>query len=256
VRTRTVPLLRAAAHGFGLLLGGTAIVWGSLLFPFLWRQVPLARAANQIIAGGPVTRQALLDLAATPTTVENVERCSPTAVRAVALVRLRTLEQTLAAGEYTLLDAQRNAVREAIDRALACSPADSFLWLVLFSVLSSETGFRPEYLACLRLSYQLGPNEGWIAVKRNRTVLAIFEWLPSDIAEKALFEFTQLIESELYNDAIDILLGPGWRLRDTLIARLNGVDAPHREAFAKLLNARGYPISVPGVASPEMRPWR
>jgi hypothetical protein len=162
-------------------------------------------------------------------------------------------EQAIVDGDD--IDMQLNALRDSIRRSLACSPADPFLWVVLYWVEINRNGFQPDYLKYLRLSYQLGPNEGWIALKRNGYALAIFQQLPPDLAEMAIAEFATLVDTGFYAETAAILTGPGWPEREMLLSHLKDVSERYKEAFAKAVYKLGYDVNVPGVVLRDPRPW-
>jgi hypothetical protein len=64
-----------------------------------------------------------------------------------------------------------------------------------------------------------------------------------------------MLNSWLYWETIAIFTGPGWPIRDRLLASLRDVGERQREAFAKQLYAEGYDVIVPGIAPREPRPW-
>jgi hypothetical protein len=106
------------------------------------------------------------------------------------------------------------------------------------------------------MSYQLGPNEGWIALKRNPIALANFATLPPDLAEAGISEFVALVRSHLYSEAGDIVAGQARPIRGLLFARLWDIKEADRQAFANLLYDRGLDdIPVPGTAPPVRHPW-
>jgi hypothetical protein len=221
-----------------------------------WQQIPVERAARHIIAGYPIKIEELAKLVPTAQALEQPSYCRPAAMRGSAIVRLRLAEEFIAAGERDQIDSSMNSLRNSIRRSLVCSPADSFLWLAYFWVENTLNGFSVDHLKYLRMSYRLGSNEGWIALKRNRISLAIFESLPPDLAEMALDEFATLLGSEgSVNEAVAIFTGPGWRIRSLLLPRLKNVDDFPREAFARALYIKGYDVEVPGVKRIEARPW-
>ena len=80
--------------------------------------------------------------------------------------------------------------------------------------------------------------------------------LPPDLAEMALQEFAELVQNRLYDVSVEALLGPGWTIREQLLARLRMVDEPQRTGFASRLYDRGVDLPVPGVAPRGLRPWR
>jgi hypothetical protein len=236
-----------------IILGCAAVAWGIYALPVFARQVPIERVANRVLEGDPFKSGVLAALMPQVEAAERTEPCSPAVVHSAAIIRTRMAEQAVVDGDD--VDAQLNALRDSIRRSLACSPADPFLWFVFYWVEINRNGFQPVYLEYLRLSYQLGPNEGWIAVKRNGYALAIFHQLPPDIADKVIAEFPRLLDSGFYSETVAIFTGPGWRERDILLPRLKDVAERHRQAFARALYKLGYDVNVPGIARPDPRPW-
>lgn len=238
---------------FLVIFGCAAVAWGMYVLPAFARQLPIERVATHVLNGDPFKSGVLAALMPQVEAAERTERCSPAVIHSAAIIRTRMAEQAIADGDD--IDAQLNALRDSIRRSLACSPADPFLWVVLYWVEINRNGFQPDYLKYLRLSYQLGPNEGWIAFKRNGYALAIFRQLPPDIADMALAEFPRLLDSGFYAETVAIITGPGWRERDILLPRLNGVAERHRQAFDRALYKLGYDATVPGITRRDPRPW-
>jgi hypothetical protein len=245
-------LVRAVA-----VVGGcAAVVWGLTTFPIFWRSLPIEHVAGRIIGRVAYKPETLAEQLPAIDKLEAESDCEPRALQSSAIVLLRIMEDGFVPDQLAQLDRRINAVQAALRRSLACSPADPFLWIVLYSVESARNGLRPEYLDYIRASYRLGPHEGWIALKRNQVVLAIFPILPADLAETAIGEFAELVGNHLYDESADILLGPGWNIRDQLLARLSNVGERERTEFAARLYERGFDLRAPGVAPPAARPWR
>jgi len=238
-------------------LGLGAFAWGAAMLPLFWRQSAIELVAGKIVAGAPYKPHILQEQMAGVEAAERAERCRPIALRSAAIIRLRVLEETIAAGERALIDPRMDQLRASARRALACSPADPFLWLVLYWTENARTGFSAEHVRYLRLSYRLGAHEGWVAVRRSWLVLAVFDELPADLAERAIGEFAGLVESGFYGGAVAILAGPGWPLRERLLAGLSQVTLAKRHALAFQLGERGIDVAVPGVQPADGRPpWR
>jgi hypothetical protein len=106
------------------------------------------------------------------------------------------------------------------------------------------------------MSYRLGPNEGWVALKRNGNAFSIYDLLPLDLREATLTEFVGLVKAGFERETVDILEGPAWNVRELLLARLTDVSERHRQRFANVLYRDRIDLSVPGITAPEPRPWR
>jgi hypothetical protein len=244
-----VAVTRAGMIAFGL----AAIAWGVAVLPIFWRQAPIERMAGRIVAGEPFKPEVLADAMPVVEEAETAAWCRAAALHAAAIIRLRLAEEAIATAERAAIDERLDRLRDTIGRSLACAPADPFLWLVLFWAENTRNGFRPHNLAYLRLSYLLGPNEGWIALKRSRFALALYDQLPPDLREMAVGEFPRLLAAGFYDETVALLTGPGWPLRDILLPRLKDVDIRRRELFAKLLRGQDYEVDVPGVPRPPTR---
>jgi hypothetical protein len=267
--TRFLPLLRqlrasarseavhyAFARLFAAVLGLAAIAWGTATFPIFWSQLSLERTATAIAGLNEFKPHSLDPFLPAINRIEESNYCRPEAIRSAAIIRLRLAEEAISNAERDAIDPRLDALQNTIVESLACSPSDPFLWTVLTWLDQTRQGFRPQQLTWLRLSYQLGPYEGWIADRRNRLALSMFWRLPPDLTEAAVREFAAMVNSRLYKDALAIFTGPGWPLHDQLLAGLEGADLRQREEFAKELYAAGYDVTVPGVElRHERRPW-
>jgi hypothetical protein len=243
------------ARLFTLGLGLAAIAWGADVLPILWRQAPVERIAGYTIDRASFKPGALLPLLPAVAAVEQDPYCRPEALHSAALIRLRLVDDAMAAGAGDTIDPRLEALQTTTRRSLACAPADPFLWMVLAWVDVTRNGLRPGQLQDLRLSYLLGPNEGWIAARRNRFALSMFGRLSPDLADAAINEFAGMVDSWIYGDSIAIFTSAPSSIQHKLLARLAGVGKLQREAFAKALYERGYDVTVPGVTPRDPRPW-
>ena len=240
---------------FTILLGLSGVVWGATNFATLWRQLGIERIAAKILDRETFKPNALVPFIPALEEIEQSHYCRPQSVRSAAIIRLRLAEEALAAGERATVDERLSTLDSSIRKALACEPADPFLWMVLAWLGNAREGFKQEQLAYLRLSYRLGPNEGWIAARRNRLSLAMFQRLPPDLASDAVDEFAHMLNSWLYWETIAVFTGPGWPVRERLLDSLKHVGERQRDAFAKELYTEGYNVIVPWIAPREPRPW-
>ncbi len=255
-RARVLLIHPIVVRAYLISLGIFAVLWAVQIFPTVWREPILERIASGIIEGQSFKVKDLLDFVPL---IDNVERstvCRPASLRSAAVIRLRITEAAIKEGGGPNVDRMLDELILAIRNSLKCAPADSFLWLVLYWAESTRSGFEPRYLDYLRLSYKLGPYEGWVALKRSQFALARFDQLSPALREQVLSEFAKLVNSGFYHEAAEILVGPGWHLRDQLLPRLEAVPERHRIALEWEIFELGYDAEVPGVVRPEARPWR
>ena len=238
-----------------ILVGAAAIFWGASVLPETWRYSALVHIARHIVAGDLFKAKALEELKPVVEGAEQQRLCDPEASRAAAIVHLRLLEMALADGDHEAIDPLMRSSQVSIRNALTCSPVDPFLWLVLYWVEINRNGYSSKDLNYLRMSYVLGPNEGWIALKRNGLALAIFDQLPAELRDTVVAEFADLLNSGFEGEAEANLVGPGWKIRGRLLAKLKDVKQDFREDFARGLYRNGYDVVVPGVRLREARPW-
>jgi hypothetical protein len=249
----TIPIIgRVYLIGLGIL----AVLWTLQIFSTVWRAPTLERLASRIIEGYPYKVDDLLDFIPLIDDVERGTVCRPASLRSAAVIRLRLAEEAIKAADRPKLDKTVDDLVVSIQNSLRCAPADSFLWLVLYWAESTRHGFHPRYFDYLALSYKLGPYEGWVALKRSRFALAVFEQLPAAIAEQSIAEFAGLVNSNFYREAAEILIGPGWHVRDRLLQGLTTISERKRVDFEKQVYQLGYDVEVPGVTRPEARPWQ
>jgi hypothetical protein len=187
---------------------------------------------------------------------EQAGLCRPQGLHSAAIIRLQLAKNVIAASERDQIDVSLSVLQDSIHRSLGCSPADPFLWSVLFWLENTMNGFSQDHFEFLRLSYQLGPNEGWIAAKRNELALALFGQLPASLREMAINEFVKLLNSGFLTESVAIFTGPAWPIRDVLLPRLASVSDVQREAFARELYRKGYVVNVPGINDIDRPAWQ
>jgi hypothetical protein len=225
--------------------GGCSIAWALWAYPSLRHETAFAAAAQHILSGEQYNAEQLDELRS-ELGASSAISLRPSALNDIAVIRLRLMEAHLALGQASAADL--DTLQRSIDVALNHNPTRSFLWLADYwhQRLRSDSG--PADLGLLRMSYQTGPNEAWIALKRNPVGLAVFPSLSDDLKGKVIAEFAGLVRSWLYQDAANILAGPGWPVREQLSNGLARLDEDHRYRFARTLEARDIDdVVVPGV---------
>jgi hypothetical protein len=236
-------------------IGALSVSWGAVTFPIFWRDARLDQTANSILGGERYKPELLQSLLADAIPAQRAWS-RPEALRSVAIIQLQLVEWARTAKSARPSDPMGDQLGVSIRRSLSAAPADSFLWLALFSTTTMKDERRKEEFAYLRMSYLVGPHEGWVAALRNYIALAHFTELPQDVAEAAVTEFKDLVASGYYVPAVKILVGPGWPIRDMLLRRLEDAPEAARHGVARVADQLGYEIAVPGVERADPRPWR
>ncbi|MHC2436895.1 hypothetical protein [Bradyrhizobium sp. USDA 4451] len=228
------------ARGFLAVVACSSVAWGATTLPDFVDQARLDGASDLILRNVPVSDAELGALVPVLSRAAASSDCKPASDRSAAVIRLRLAENALASGDQ--VDARMGELDAAIRKSLGCAPADPYLWLVLFWLRNTRQGLSDANFDLLRMSYRLGPNEGWIVVKRSAMALAMFDALPPDLSVEVVAEFARLVKTELYTEAIDLLKGPGWVHREKLLAGLAAVPQRNVDILTKTMADMGYDL--------------
>jgi len=228
--------LRASA----MLVGLIGIAWGVSEFSALREESTIKKIADRILVGQVYKYDILLKQASLVAATENPKPCRPLTVRSAAIIRLRLAELSDNSALGPAPD-RRNLAIDAIRQSLACSPTDPFFWLALYALEPSAP------LNYLTACYRLGPNEGWIALKRNPVAFANFDELPDDLRRIVVQEFVRIVEMNTIGDAVKIFVGPAWDHRELILSQMDQLPLPQRQAFQAALAGAGYDVVVPGT---------
>lgn len=209
--------------------------------------------ANAILSGTAFKRNPVSEAALS--SAENRAICRPREIRAATIIRLRFYEMAVDSLDTRLANERLSSLRSSVRRALSCLPTDGLLWFIEYWSAINQGGQISDHLDELRMSYRLAPYEGWIAL-RSPYVIAIYDVLPSDLQESARNEFVSIVRTGLIRDAVRILRSAGWRNRDELVAGLSTVRLDFRSQLERALRSEGLTVQIPGVETPEFRPWR
>jgi hypothetical protein len=247
-------MANSVRRSFVAMFGICAIAWAIDAILVYRTDAPLAETAQHILWGEKFNAS---QLTAVKRRLDGVSArpVLPSALSGAAVVRLLLVEDELKAGNRQPSASDLAELQKVVSTALAQSPTDSFMWLTDLWLKRLRGESAENNLDLLRMSYWSGPNEAWIAIRRNPLALGVFASLPSELAEQALSEFVGLVRSGLYLDASNILAGPGWAVREQLLSRLVQVEEADRYAFARLLAFRDLGVTVPGTEQRPSRPF-
>jgi hypothetical protein len=246
----TVATKTNIARLFLAVVGLMAMAWAFAVFPVFWSENVIVDVGRAVIAGEAFKPDVLAAVAAlTETKSGSTVRSS--VLGKVAAIRVRQAEDAIRAGAPEVVDQRLETLTGIVDETFQNAPNDAFLWLIWYSLDTTRNGLRPDGLRFLRMSYDLGPYEGWIALKRNPIALAAFPALPNDLAERGISEFVGLVRWGLVADASAIAAGTAPQLRSILFARLKDLNYEQRRAFARAIYGREIDdVPVPGIAPP------
>jgi hypothetical protein len=236
------------------ICGACSVAWTASVISSYRAEDGFTSAARNILSMDKYSPEQLSELKQRVDTAQT-GLLRPSALNDIAIIRLRLAEVGVASGNAELADASLNNLDPAVIAALAANPTNSFSWLTEYWLQGERAGDPKPGMKFLRMSYLLGPNEGWIAVRRNPLALSSFSSLPAELAGQTLSEFAGLVRSRLYTAAADILVGPGWAVRDRLAGSLADIDKDRRREFASVLENKDIEgVSIPGVGeSPSFR---
>jgi len=253
--------MAGVAEGFGagvtriltVTCGLCSIAWAIWTVPVFQREAVFASPSQHILSGEQYgTRQ--LDEFRQQADSFGDAVMRPAALVNVVAIRLRLMEKVLAHPDGQASASSVDSLEAALGAALAVDPSAPFLWLAKYWVQAVRLGYTASDFKLLRMSYLLGPNEGWIAVNRNPFVLGLFSSLPADLATDVLSEFKRMVQSELYVNAAGILAGANAPVRKLLLDEVAQVGEGSRRQLANALRAKGQDdIEIPGVVEPVSR---
>jgi hypothetical protein len=240
----------AAARLILASTGALAMVWAIAVIPVFRSERAIIDVARAVIAGEKFEPEVLSTvLARSETDGDSTLRSSVQGK--VAVIRLRQAEDAIRAGHPDAIKQKLKSLTSSVRESLSNAPDDPFLWLAWFWLANTRTGVRPDNLPFLQMSYDLGPHEGWIAIKRDRVALAEYSTLTRGLAERAISEFVDLVRWGLYPEAADIAAATAPSLRVVLFVRLKELSLEQRRVFASVMYGRGLDdVPVPGIAPP------
>jgi hypothetical protein len=248
----THGLERAGTICFGCILLG----WAVVTLPGFWRTADAERLAVQIVGARSFQPDVVSRAASDAEAAPSFGLCRPTADRAAAILKLYLYEDAVAAKRADRAREQIDPLRSSLRTALQCSPSDAYLWLVLFSIETIADGFKPAQLDYLRMSYQLAPHEGWVALKRNAVALTMYFDLDPALAQAALDEYAELLQNGLYDEAAAIFTNLTPAIQRTVLDRVAETPLPQRERLSKALDGLLPGVPVPGVDRRDDQPWK
>jgi hypothetical protein len=232
------------------IIGVLAMAWAVAVTPVILSENAIVDVARAI-TDGEVFKAEVLTAVLARTEANGDAMLRSSVLGKAAMIRLRQADDAIRGGNPELVKQKIASLTRTVQETLRNAPNDPLLWLVWFWLDTMRNGVQSNNLPFLQMSYDLGPYEGWIAIKRNRVALAAFAALTSDLAERAISEFAGLVRWGLIPEAADIAAGTAPPLRRVLFARLKDLSYEQRRGFASAIYGRELDdVPVPGIAPP------
>jgi hypothetical protein len=254
-RSHSERWVGGCGRAIAVALGALGIIWGVLLLPRFFQAASLNHVAAEIVQGHVFTHKAMAQEALKAEPEVSLSLCDPTDLHNAVVLRVAMLNDDLAQKKQSLVDQLYASLYELARNALACAPSDGFTWLTLFWVDATKRGLRSENLAYLRMSYEVSPNEGWIALWRDRLAMTVFDRLPPELASKALDEFVRLLDAGQLNEMASIFESAPANVQQRILQQLKAANPIARQIFARVLYDRGLDIVIPDTAIPGQKSW-
>ncbi|MFT4115675.1 hypothetical protein [Bradyrhizobium sp.] len=227
------------ARILGVSLGLLGVAWAASTFPVFRDEASLVVSAQHILSGEQYQTVQSNELGR-ELAGKNISTLRSTTLSRAVVVRLK-LDELESASQKEGYNPDLDATSQLVGSALARDPADAFLWLTAYW-LESVQGKTSADPRLLRMSYLLGPNEGWIATRRNPLAVRMFASLPPDVTDRVVAEFGSLVHSGLGQNAAGTLSGLDGPIREKLIGVL---DADTRGWFLRALEGRDGEERIP-----------
>ncbi|MCK1485641.1 hypothetical protein IVB25_23850 [Bradyrhizobium sp. 193] len=238
-----------------LLIGVVGLLWSSLVMPSFWLSAPAHDVSDRIISDARFRPGVLGAMLVRLEAVRQPIIMHPVIAWAKTLVQLRAAEEAVRRERPDEADRQMANAEQMLRSTLSLNPAESFLWMLLYSAETARSGFDLQNVKYLNQSYLSGPNEGWIALRRSHLALSIFPLLSAVQQNQVVSEFARIVDADFIDQAALQLTTVGWLHRDRLLASLEQVDIESRQALSRQLSNDGFKFKIPGIDAEE-RPWR
>lgn len=237
-----------------LSLGLSGVFWSVVALPSFWQTAPAHDLSRRIVANDRFNPVVLADMMVRMDVADRT-MMQPEFLSAKALIKLRAVEEATQRKSAEEAEREAKATEDTLRFSLAMNPTDSLLWMMLYSISIAHRGLDLGNISYLERSYVQGPNEGWIALQRNRLTLAIFPLLDEATQRYAISEFAALVDGGFIAEAATNFTRQGPVEQQLLLKGLERSNIGMRRIFARELWRDGVKVFVPGVELDE-RFWR
>jgi hypothetical protein len=166
---------------------------------------------------------------------KDLSACETHSQRALLLLELLRADAALRSGAVQEYDQHVLALEARSRRILSCTPRESIVWLIAFS-LEVEHGILNEHsFDLLATSYETSPNEAWVAVRRVVVAVPVLLSAPEAIRQTILTEFQNLVRHRFFDMPARAYLRAPAPAQALLQSRIEQLDPRNQEIFYETL---------------------
>jgi hypothetical protein len=230
---KTLSGLRAQRAAI-LSLGCLGLAWGILT-------IPGSEAADEFLdLEGRLLRfetfsRAMAEHTLASESAQHLSACDTHSQRAMLLLEIPLAEAALRAGAAAEYDRHIQALESRSRQILACTPRDSFAWLLAFDLEVMHGLLNRHAFDLLAMSYAASPNEAWISVRRIFVATPLLLNAPEPLRQNILHEFGQLVSHGFVDEAARSYLSAPLSIRALLQTKIEQLDLTRRKGFSEAL---------------------
>jgi hypothetical protein len=166
---------------------------------------------------------------------QRLSACDTHSQRTMLLLEVPLADAALRTGAATEYDRHIQALESRSRQILACTPHDSFAWLLAFDLEVMHGILNEHAFDLLAMSYETSPNEAWISVRRISVAMPLLLNAPEPLRAAILHEFQQLVYDGFVDEAARVYLAAPTAIRVLLQARIEQFDLRRQKAFSEAL---------------------
>lgn len=215
-----------------LAIGCTGLVWGITALPRSEASDDFRDIGARLLRQERFNRPALTRKMETAA-AQSLSPCDTHSQRTMLLIEMPLAEAALRTGLVQDFDRHIHSLETRSRNILSCTPRDSFVWLVMFTLETLHGRLDERSFAALDMSYETAPSEAWIGIRRIGVAVSQLLVAPEPLRQKILDEFQQLIKDGFADNAAHSYLAASQPIRALLMARVEQLDPEQQKHFSE-----------------------
>jgi hypothetical protein len=231
------PLVLTVRRALTVAVGCAGLIWGVLTLPRSDASDEFRDTEGRLLHFETFSRPGLARALADQSS-QDLSACDTHAQRAMLLMEMPLADAALRSGAADEFDQHVRSLEDRSRRILACTPRESFVWLVMFDLEVLHGQLNERSFELLAMSYETSPNEAWIAIRRIVVAMPLVLNAPEPLRRRILFEFQQLIRNGFVDDAARTYSAASGSIRPLLQTQIEQLDPEQRKRFSEALQRR------------------